>query len=258
MVRGIEKFKEHFKGFEGKYTLIGGVACGLLLDDAGLEFRGTQDFDIVLIVEAMDSLFGHAVWDFIKSGEYEIREKSNGEPEFYRFKNPKDESFPKEIELFSRKNQVLKYDETDRLTPIHISDEISSLSAILLNDEYYHFLNGGLREIAGVQLLNYTHIIPFKAKAWLDLKARKEKGEHVDTRNVTKHKNDVFRLSQLITGDDTVVLCDEIKSDMTAFLVAMLEEDVDLKNLHIRGKKESILEQMAFVYAIELGITNPI
>ena len=43
MVRGIEKFKEHFKGFEGKYTLIGGVACGLLLDDAGLEFRGTQD-----------------------------------------------------------------------------------------------------------------------------------------------------------------------------------------------------------------------
>jgi len=75
MVRGIEKFKEHFKGFEGKYTLIGGVACGLLLDDAGLEFRGTQDFDIVLIVEAMDSLFGHAVWDFIKSGEYEIREK---------------------------------------------------------------------------------------------------------------------------------------------------------------------------------------
>ena len=58
MVRGIEKFKEHFKGFEGKYTLIGGVACGLLLDDAGLEFRGTQDFDIVLIVEAMDPLFG--------------------------------------------------------------------------------------------------------------------------------------------------------------------------------------------------------
>ena len=258
MVRGIEKFKEHFKGFEGKYTLIGGVACGLLLDDAGLEFRGTQDFDIVLIVEAMDSLFGHAVWDFIKLGEYEIREKSNGEPEFYRFKNPKDDSFPKEIELFSRKSQILKYDKTDRLTPIHISDEISSLSAILLNDEYYHFLNGGLREIVGVQLLNYTHIIPFKAKAWLDLKARKEKGEHVDTRNITKYKNDVFRLSQLITGEDTVDLCDEIKSDMTTFLNAMLEEDVDLKNLRIRGKKEEILEQIASVYAIELGIANPI
>ena len=53
-------------------------------------------------------------------------------------------------------------------------------------------------------------------------------------------------------------LCDEIKSDMTAFLVAMLAEDVDLKNLRIRGKKEEILEQIASVYAIELGIANPI
>ena len=68
----------------------------------------------------------------------------------------------------------------------------------------------------------------------------------------------MFRLSQLITGDDIVDLCDEIKSDMTAFLVAMLEEDVDLKNLHIRGKKESILEQVASVYNIELGVANPI
>ena len=31
MVRGVKKFQEHFKGFEGKYALIGGVACGLLL-----------------------------------------------------------------------------------------------------------------------------------------------------------------------------------------------------------------------------------
>ena len=136
MVKGIEKFKEYFKDFEGKYTLIGGVACGLLLDDAGLTFRGTLDFDIVLIVEAMDNLFGRAIWDFIKDGDYEIREKSNGEPEFFRFKNPKDDLFPKEIELFSRKSHVLEYDDSDRLTPIHISDEISSLSAILLDDEY--------------------------------------------------------------------------------------------------------------------------
>lgn len=43
MVRGLEKFRSHFEGFEGKYTLIGDVACGLLFEDAGLDFRGTQD-----------------------------------------------------------------------------------------------------------------------------------------------------------------------------------------------------------------------
>lgn len=258
MVRGLEKFKEHFKGFEGRYTLIGGVACGLLMDDAGLEFRGTQDFDIVLIVESMDDDFGRAIWDFIKAGEYESRERSNGEPEFYRFKNPKDESYPKEIELFSRKSQILKYEESDRLTPIHISDEISSLSAILLNDEYYQFLTGGLTEIDGIQTLNYTHIIPFKAKAWLDLKTRKEKGEQIDTRNITKHKNDVFRLSQLIRKTDTTPLSAEILADMKEFLLAMLTEDVDLKNLHIRGKKQDILELMAVVYGIELEAALPV
>lgn len=252
MVKGIEKFKEYFKDFEGKYTLIGGVACGLLLDDAGLTFRGTHDFDIVLIVETMDNLFGRAIWDFIKAGDYEIREKSNGEPEFFRFKNPKDDLFPKEIELFSRKSHVLEYDDSDRLTPIHISDEISSLSAILLDDEYYDFLTGGLTKLGGIQILNYTHIIPFKAKAWLDLKEKRNKGEHVDTKNINKHKNDVFRLSQLITGANSVVLSETIKADMSAFIEAMFKEDVDLINLEIKEKKEDILKRLAAVYAIEL------
>ena len=254
MVKGIEKFQEHFKGFEGKYALIGGVACGLLLDDAGLTFRGTQDFDMVLIVEAIDEVFGHAIWDFIKSGEYEIREKSNGEPEFYRFKNPKKDEFPKEIELFSRKSQVLKYSETDRLTPIHISEEISSLSAILLNDEYYLFLTEGLSEMNGIQILNYTHIIPFKAKAWLDLRERKEKGEAVDSKNISKHKNDVFRLSQLVTGNDKVVLDPTIASDMKSFLESMTKEDVDLQNLNIRGNKTDILRTLAVMYGIDESV----
>ena len=144
------------------------------------------------------------------------------------------------------------------MTPIHISDEISSLSAILLNDEYYQFLTGGLIEIDGIQILNYTHIIPFKAKAWLDLRARKQNGEQVDSKNITKHKNDVFRLSQLITDLDSIILSTEIKSDMKEFLLAMIDEDVDLRNLHIRGNKLRFIEQLAKLYAIDLDIPSPV
>ena len=104
----------------------------------------------------------------------------------------------------------------------------------------------------GKQILNYTHIIPFKAKAWLDLKEKKKKGEHVDTKNINKHKNDVFRLSQLITGATSVVLSETIKADMGAFIDAMFKEDVDLKSLKIKEKKEDILKRLAAVYAIEL------
>ena len=37
-----------------------------------------------------------------------------------------------------------------------------------------------------------------KAKAWLDLTERKNAGENVDSKNIRKHKNDVFRLTALL------------------------------------------------------------
>jgi len=38
MVRGIELFRDYFAGHEDKYTIIGGTACDLLMEDAGLAF----------------------------------------------------------------------------------------------------------------------------------------------------------------------------------------------------------------------------
>lgn len=55
------------------------------------------------------------------------------------------------------------------LTPMHIGDEISSLSAILLNDVYYRMLRDGKTEISGMIVLAPAYIVLFKAKAWLDL-----------------------------------------------------------------------------------------
>ena len=74
----------------------------------------------------------------------------------------------------------------------------------------------------------------------------------MDTKNINKHKNDVFRLSQLITSATSVVLSETIKADMGAFIDAMFKEDVDLKSLKIKEKKEDILKRLAAVYAIEL------
>ena len=101
MVNGIDKFRDKFKGFEDMYTLIGGAACGLVLNDAGLDFRSTKDLDIVLIIEALDEKFGKAFWEFVEEGGYQARERNSGEPEFYRFHKPSNPDYHKEIELFS-------------------------------------------------------------------------------------------------------------------------------------------------------------
>ncbi len=250
MTDGMEKFKEKFAGFEEMYALIGGTACDLLMEDAGLDFRRTKDFDIVLIIEAINEDYGKAFWKFIEEGGYSIKERSDGSPVFYRFQNPSDASYPKEIELFSRKSSVLDHSSDSRLTPIHISEDLSSLSAILLDEEYYSFLKSGLALIDGVHVLNYTHIIPFKAKAWLDLTQRKNNGEGIDSKKIDKHKRDIFRLSQLITGNDNVELPEEIYSDMTRFIDSMATEVVDLKSMKIQSSKTAIIETLKRVYSI--------
>ena len=88
-------------------------------------------------------------------------------------------------------------------------------------------------------MLKATCLIPFKAKAWLDLTDRKKKGEHVDSKNIRKHKNDVFRLTELITAQSRQNLSDEVAADMRKFLSGMEKEYVDLKALGLRGADQA-------------------
>ena len=118
--------------------------------------------------------------------------KGTGENQFFRFSKPKDTSFPYMIELFSKRPDYLSTLVT-RLGPIHISDEAISLSAILLDDEYYELLKNGVVEVDEVSVLDLVHIILFKIKAWLDLSERREdveifmdkvKNEPIDLKNL--------------------------------------------------------------------------
>ncbi len=66
MVKGLELFKEHFSSYSKSYTLIGGIACMLSMEQAGLSFRATKDLDIVLCIEALEKQFVEDFWNFIK------------------------------------------------------------------------------------------------------------------------------------------------------------------------------------------------
>ena len=145
------------------------------------------------------------------------------------------------IELFSRTGYVLE--SGSELTPIHIDDSVSSLSAILLNDAYYRFLLQGRDVIDGFSVLRPTWLIPFKAKAWLDLSERKERGEHVDSRDMKKHRNDILRMaSELVL--ERCVLPDEIRNDMMRFIDVMNVTDMEIKNLKLRGDKAEEIRRL--------------
>ena len=251
MVRGIESFRDWFHDYEDQYVIIGGTACDLLMTEEGLDFRATKDIDMVLIIEAVDSSFGRHFWEYVIEAGYQHLNKSTGGQQFYRFTNPRSHDYPTMIELFTRRLDDIILPETAKLTPLPMDDEISSLSAILLDSDYYEFLKRGRITIDGVTVLDSPYLIPFKAKAWLDMSERRSEGEQIDSKNVRKHKNDVFRLTELLDQNMPPLngVPETVRKDMREFLERMASEEVDLKQLGIRGKnKESIIEDLTRLY----------
>ena len=241
MVKGIERFRDYFQDFTDEYVLIGGAACDISFKNNNADFRATKDLDIVLIVEALTSGFGERFWKFIQDGGYQNRARSSGKPQFYRFDKPMQAGFPAMIELFARTEYILK--EDFGITPLHIDDSVSSLSAILLNEAYYKALLQGREVIDGISVLPHSMLIPFKAKAWLDLSERDRQGEHVDSRDLKKHRNDIIRMaSELLL--ERCELPDEVRNDMRTFIDAMNVTDQEIKNLKLYGVKAGDIRRL--------------
>jgi hypothetical protein len=157
MVKGLEKFKEHFAGFEDNYVIIGGTACDVTLQNSDMRPRATDDIDMILVIEKMTPEFGQRFWEFIDLGEYKTRQRKRGnkEPitELFRFINPKD-GFPVQIELLSRYPDILGEPSGFHLTPIPVGEKLPSLSAILLDKEYYyHTIDSSIIE-EGIRIAN--------------------------------------------------------------------------------------------------------
>ncbi|MDZ4177928.1 MAG: hypothetical protein U1E29_01645 [Coriobacteriia bacterium] len=81
------------------------------------------------------------------------------------------------LELFSRRPELTEPPADCRLTPLPIAEEVSSLSAILLDDDYYDFVQEGTRADGGLSVLAPEYIVPLKARAWIDLTDRHERGK---------------------------------------------------------------------------------
>lgn len=192
MVTGIESFKEWFKGNESQYAIIGGTACDILMTEEGLDFRATKDIDLVLIIEAVDAAFGRKFWDYVKQAGYEHRNKSSGVPQFYRFSHPTSNRYPAMIELFTRKLDAIQLPDDAVLTPAPMDEDISSLSAILLDDDYYEFLKQGKVTVDGVTVLDICIFDSVQGESMDGFDGSQSTGEHVDSKNIKKHKNDVF------------------------------------------------------------------
>lgn len=150
------------------------------------------------------------------------------------------------IELFARTDWM--ENEQSVLTPIHIDDSVSSLSAVLLNEAYYRALLEGRTLVDGLSVLRPSWLILFKAKAWLDLKDRSDMGEPVDSNDIKKHRNDVVRIASEMVLDECKVE-GEIKGDIVRFLDKADITNELIRDLKIYGvRAEDITDRLRAIY----------
>lgn len=231
MVRGLQLFSAWFEKYTDQYVLIGGTAASLAMNAAGVEFRQTKDLDIVIHIEVLKSEFITKFWEFINAGQYEIKlSGAHEKPCLYRFQKPADDEFPYMIELFARAPIGLEIAFGHKLTPLRTEDLVSSLSAILLDDDYYKFILENRVITEGLPVIAAVGLIPLKALAWLNLKESKEAGEQIDSRDIKKHLIDIENISRLLAPNFTIDISAKIISDLSRFIVELKKLEDSEKN----------------------------
>ena len=130
-----------------------------------------------------------------------------------------------------------------------LMNEVSSLSAILLNDYYYKALLNGKEVRNGLSVLRPEYIILFKAKAYLDLKKRKDSGERVDSGDIKKHKKDVLRIASELMLEKVEELPIAVDADIHSFIDLLEQEPFDQNSLKRYGlKNEDVVEVLKQVF----------
>lgn len=254
MVVGMDLFTEHFQSFTNQYLLIGGGACYRHFEMAGLPFRATKDLDIILIIEALTPEFVNHFWQFIRAGEYAIAQKGD-KKQFYRFEKPLANGYPRMIELFSRKPDTILIPAGFHLTDIPTDEKASSLSAILLDDEYYNFTIDNTTVLEGLHVANDVALIVLKAKAFLNNLARRKEGQKVQDDDIDKHRKDVIRLAVALNPQKKIDVPYVIKEDLRKYIQTIREENSNmeqlLKNLGVEENSlELILEQLRISFRL--------
>lgn len=258
-MEGLVKFREAFKDFSDNYVIIGGTACDITMTGTEVRARATHDIDMIIVIERMTPKYGECFWQFIREAGYrpEKRKAKEGESpkyEMYRFidGNP---GYPEMIELLSRHPDALGEPQGLTIEPLPIDGEQSSLSAIIMDDDYYYFTIEHSRLTDDVRHADSAALVALKARAYLNLMQDKRNGKHVNSKDIKKHRSDVLKNVVIMTEDEisapsSIVECvkefvQSIRNDweeLASPLAKSLDQSVEFV--------DALLEQLENLFAV--------
>lgn len=112
MVKGLETFRRAMAPYKDHFVIIGGTACDIRLTGTTMIPRATDDIDIIVVIDRLTNDFVHAIWQFVKDGNYKAGKRVNKQGvniyALYRFTLQDDSlDYPKKIEILSRHSDLL-------------------------------------------------------------------------------------------------------------------------------------------------------
>ena len=194
-IQGLEHFANYFSDVSEMFVIVGGVASALLMEDAGEEFRPTKDIDLVIVANPSTDLTTK-LKKYIDEAGYKIQEK-DGKESFYRFREPKNTDYPKQVEIFSNNPGGITLLDGQHIIPVETAPEVGRLSAILLEEEYFQLIKDNRTQVGKHSIATQAAIIPLKARAYNDIKAREGL-----TSEAKKHRNDIMKLALSLNQDE--------------------------------------------------------
>jgi hypothetical protein len=133
------------------------------------------------------------------------------------------------IELFTTRPETITPAPDQHVIPVLTEERHASLSAILLDPDYFQFILGQREMLDQLPLVKPSGLIPLKAKAWLDLAGRRRQDPtSVDKADVDKHRTDIFRLASILPAGLTADLPRPLADDLSAFLAAFPPDSPEL------------------------------
>jgi len=245
---GLSHFEAHFRELKDQYVIVGGFATLMLLDrELPNHGKATHDIDLVLLTSTSVEMAAK-IKTYIKEGGYIIQKGKQDRYQYYRFVEPKVDGYAKEIELFASEEYGIELDEGQRIIPIDPEEGLYSLSAIMLDREYFDMIKNNIEEIDGIPYSNTLATILLKMSAVYDL-------YHRGDDKWKKHRRDILKLTLLLTGEERLVLKGRMIQDVEFFkeLVKKLTPKVikQIVGNNVVVDKDIVINTIEEVFIIE-------
>lgn len=255
-MEGLDKFREAFETFSDNYVIIGGTACEITMQNTVVQPRATHDIDMIVIVERMNAEYGERFWRFIREAGYHpekhcTNQSESPKYELYRFVDGKP-GYPQMIELLSRHPDALGAPTGLLIEPLPVDENVSSLSAIIMDDDFYHFTIEHSMLTDGIRHADSAALIALKARAYLNLVSDKDNGKHVNTRDIKKHRSDILKNTILMDPNEVVAAPSTIVECVREFISSIRNDWDDLSP----SLADSLGQNKAFVEALLEQLEN--